>query len=93
MSVRFVKVALFTFLYTISSFALAEAPRFAAGGYQMKSDLLVILTPFFGIAIIALGVLAWIGKIHWGWVASACVGAILVFSNDQIVSWLKGLFT
>lgn len=87
------KYAILAAMVTAYNVAFAAAPRFASGGAELKNDLIVILTPFFGIGIIALGALAWFGKIHWMWCASACFGAVMVFANEQIIQWLRALFT
>lgn len=71
--------------------ALAAQP-FASGSSTLTSDILAIVTPIVGLAIIAVGVLAWFGKIAWHWFAGLVVGIVLVFGNAQIVSWIRSLF-
>lgn len=72
--------------------AHAIAPLFAAGTTTFKNDIIAILTPIFGIAIIAVGVACWFGKISWNWFIGLVVGAILVFGNDQILLWVRTSF-
>ena len=84
---------LFASLMLIGDVALAQASKFASGGNAMKSDLIAILTPIFGIGIIGAGIAAWFGKISWYWFVGLIVGAILVFGNDSIVLMIKGWFS
>src|SRR4051812_32492937 len=70
----------------------AVAGPFTGGTAALKSDLLAIITPFAGIGLIAVGFVCWIGKISWMWLAALIVGIVLVFGNDQVVSWIRGLF-
>jgi type IV secretion system protein VirB2 len=85
------------FLSLVDSFlllpelAFAAAP-FASGGTALSADVLTIVAPIAGIAIIAVGVICWFGKISWFWFAGLVVGIILVFGNAQIVTWIRGLF-
>nr|WP_301950569.1 TrbC/VirB2 family protein [Xanthomonas fragariae] len=51
-----------------------------------------MLSPVAGIAIIAVAVLCWFGKISWYWFVGIVVGIVLFFGKDQIVSWIRGLF-
>ncbi len=84
---------LFVSLMIVGDAALAQAAKFASGGNQMKSDLISILTPIFGIGIIGAGIAAWFGKISWYWFVGLIVGAILVFGNDSIVQMIRGWFS
>ncbi|WP_343125287.1 TrbC/VirB2 family protein [Xanthomonas fragariae] len=54
--------------------------------------MVTILSPVAGIAIIAVAVLCWFGKISWYWFVGIVVGIVLFFGKDQIVSWIRGLF-
>lgn len=78
-------------LSLFSSAALAAQP-FSSGSTTLTADILAIVTPLVGLALIALGVLAWFGKIAWSWFAGFVVGVVLVFGHQQIVSWIRGLF-
>jgi len=78
-------------LSLLSSAASAAAP-FASGATTLTADVLTIVAPIVGLAVIAVGVLAWFGKISWVWFGGLVVGIILVFGNQQVVSWIRGLF-
>lgn len=72
--------------------ALALAAPFSGGTTGLSSDLVTILAPIAGIAIIAVAILCWFGKISWWWFAGIVVGIVLFFGKDQIVTWIRGLF-
>lgn len=78
-------------LLSLPTLASAAAP-FSGGTQGLSSDLLTIVAPIAGIALIAVGVLCWFGKISWWWLAGVVVGIVLVFGKDQIVTWIRGLF-
>ena len=84
-------LTLLAFLVLLPELAFAAAP-FASGGTALSADVLTIVAPIAGIAIIAVGVICWFGKISWFWFAGLVVGIILVFGNQQIVTWIRGLF-
>lgn len=71
--------------------AFAAAP-FAGGTTGLSADILTIVSPIAGLALIAVGVICWFGKISWFWFAGLVVGIVLVFGNQQVVSWIRGLF-
>lgn len=78
-------------LAIIAPMAFAQVP-FAAGATTLTADVLAVVTPIAGLALIAVGVVCWFGKISWMWFAGLVVGIVLVFGNQQIVSWIRGLF-
>lgn len=78
-------------LAAIAPAAFAQVP-FAAGSAMLTADVLALVTPIAGLALIAVGVVAWFGKISWMWFAGLVVGILLVFGNQQIVSWIRGMF-
>lgn len=78
-------------LAAIAPSAFAQVP-FAAGSATLTADILALVTPIAGLAIIAVGVICWFGKISWMWFAGLVVGIVLVFGNQQIVTWIRGLF-
>ncbi len=90
-NLTFAFAALLSLLYLFPEFAHAANP-FSGGAATAKSDILAIVTPIAGIALIAVGLLAWFGKISWWWLAGLVVGIVLVFGNDQVVSWIRGWF-
>lgn len=71
--------------------AFAQSP-FTGGAAQAKTDIIAIIAPIAGIAVIAVGLLAWFGKISWMWLVGLIVGIVLVFGNDQVVTWIRGWF-
>lgn len=79
------------FLSFFSTAVFAGSP-FASGSSTLTADILAIVTPIVGLAVIAVGVLAWFGKIAWSWFAGLVVGVVLVFGHQQIVSWIRSLF-
>jgi type IV secretion system protein VirB2 len=84
-------VALLSLLYLFPEFAHAANP-FSGGAAAAKTDFLAIVAPIAGIALIAVGLLAWFGKISWFWLVGLVVGIVLVFGNDQVVTWIRGWF-
>lgn len=79
-------------LSLLSSAALAGTP-FGPGTNALTSEILAIITPIVGLGLIAVGVLAWFGKIAWSWFAGLVVGIVLVFGHAQIVSFIRGIFS
>jgi type IV secretory pathway VirB2 component (pilin) len=71
---------------------LAQASPFSAGAGAFQGSFLAILTPVAVIAVMALGVAAWMNRISWGWVIVAVIGVVLVFGAPQIVAWVRGMF-
>lgn len=83
-------IALALFVSFFNS-AYAQVP-FAAGATTLTADILAMVTPLAGIAVIAVGAICWVGRISWAWFAALIVGIVLVFGNAQIVSWIRSLF-
>lgn len=81
-----------TLLLSLLSSAAVAASPFTSGSTTLTTDILAIVSPIVGLAVIAVGVLAWFGKIAWVWFAGLVVGIVLVFGNAQIVTWIRGLF-
>ncbi|MEB0014538.1 TrbC/VirB2 family protein [Glaciimonas sp. GNP009] len=73
------------------SLAFAASP-FAGGTTGLSADILTIVAPIAGLALIAVGVICWFGKISWLWFGGLVIGIVLVFGNQQVVSWIRGLF-
>ena len=71
---------------------LAQASPFSTGAGAFQGSFLAILTPVAVIAVMALGVAAWMNRISWGWVIVAVIGVVLVFGAPQIVAWVRGMF-
>ncbi len=66
-------------------------PPFTAAAGGLTADVMTIITPLAGLAVIVIGLLALINVIHWGWLAGALIGIGLIFGHDQVVSWFRGL--
>ena len=74
-----------------ASAALAASP-FSGGTETFKQDLIEILTPVAGIAVLAVGAMCLFGKMSWWWFVGLVIGIVLIFGSDQIVSWIRGAF-
>ena len=72
--------------------ALAQASPFSTGAAAANTSILQILTPIAVIAVMALGVAAWFNRISWGYAIAACLGIVLVFGSQQVVTWVRGMF-
>ena len=72
--------------------ALAQASPFSAGATSFQGSFLAILTPVAVIAVMGLGLAAWMNRISWGWAIMGVVGIVLVFGAPQIVAWIRGMF-
>jgi len=76
--------------------ALAATPAWAGpfdtGASAMQSQVLTVLTPIAVIAVMAMGVAAWVGRITWTWAVSGIIGTVLVFGSPQVVGWVRGMF-
>ena len=84
-------LAVLLFMSFIPDLAFAQSP-FTGGAAQAKTDIIAIVAPIAGIAIIAVGLLCWFGKISWMWLVGVIVGVVLVFGNDQVITWFRGWF-
>ena len=71
---------------------LAQASPFSTGATAFQGSFLAILTPIAVIAVMALGLAAWMNRISWGWAIMGVVGIVLVFGAPQIVVWVRGMF-
>jgi type IV secretion system protein VirB2 len=58
----------------------------------LQSNLLTLLTPVAVILVIALGVMAMVNRISWGWCIAAITGIAIAFGAPQMVSWIRGMF-
>lgn len=72
--------------------AFAQASPFSAGATSFQGSFLAILTPVAVIAVMGLGLAAWMNRISWGWAIMGVVGIVLVFGAPQIVAWIRGMF-
>jgi type IV secretion system protein VirB2 len=72
--------------------ALAQTSPFSTGAAAANTSILQILTPVAVIAVMALGVAAWFNRVSWGYAIAGCLGIVLVFGAQQIVTWVRGMF-
>ena len=79
-------------LLLAASEVLAQASPFSTGAASFQGSFLAILTPIAVIAVMALGLAAWMNRISWGWAIMGIVGIVLVFGAPQIVAWVRGMF-
>jgi type IV secretion system protein VirB2 len=70
----------------------AQTSPFSTGAASFQGSFLAILTPIAVIAVMALGLAAWMNRISWGWAIMGVVGIVLVFGAPQIVAWVRGMF-
>jgi len=73
--------------------ALQISPAFAqftGTGTQATNWVVELLTPIIPLAVAVIGILAWTGRVNWGWFIGAIVGTMLFFGRDQVVSMLRG---
>ena len=70
----------------------AQASPFQTGATALQSNLLTLLTPVAVSLVIALGVMARVNRISWGWCIAAITGIAIAFGAPQMVSWIRGMF-
>jgi type IV secretion system protein VirB2 len=92
---RFGRLALAVALAT-----MAASPAFATGGgtlQPVQSTLQTLVQTLTGpistslaiLAVIALGMLAFVGRLAWGIAGSVIFGIVLVFGSTQIVQFFQ----
>lgn len=64
--------------------------QFTGAGTQATNWVVQILTPIIPLAVAVVGVLAWTGRVNWGWFVGAIVGTALFFGRDQVVTMFRG---
>ncbi len=79
-------------LALVAGDAFAQASPFSDGADAFQGSFLAILTPVAVIAVMGLGLAAWMNRISWGWAIMGVVGIVLVFGAPQIVAWIRGMF-
>ena len=79
-------------LLAVCGEVFAQASPFSAGATSFQGSFLAILTPVAVIAVMGLGLAAWMNRISWGWAIMGVVGIVLVFGAPQIVAWIRGMF-
>lgn len=89
---RSLMFALSPTLFVACQAAWAQASPFQTGATALQSNLLTLLTPVAVILVIALGVMAMVNRISWGWCIAAITGIAIAFGAPQMVSWIRGMF-
>ena len=79
-------------LIAASPGALAQSSPFQTGATALQTNLLTLLTPVAVILVIALGVMAMVNRISWGWCIAAITGIAIAFGAPQMVGWIRGMF-
>lgn len=64
--------------------------QFTGAGTQATNWVVQILTPIIPLAVAVVGILAWTGRVNWGWFIGAIVGTALFFGRDQVVTMFRG---
>lgn len=85
---RAVCFALIAALYAMQ--ATPAFAQFTGAGTQATNWVVQILTPIIPLAVAVVGVLAWTGRVNWGWFVGAIVGTALFFGRDQVVTMFRG---
>lgn len=68
---------------------LAGAEPFAQAPTQAKAYALAILTPIVALVILVIGAMCFAGRIAWGYLGAAFIGAGLIFGHEQIATMIK----
>lgn len=82
-----------SFALLVTLYCLQTSPAFAqftGAGTQATNWLVQLLTPLIPLAVVVVGILAWAGRVNWGWFLSAIVGTALFFGRDQVVTMFRG---
>jgi type IV secretion system protein VirB2 len=77
---------------TLPALATAQASPFLTGATALQSNILAWLTPIAVILVMALGAMAMVNRMSWGWCMGAIVGIAIAFGAPQIVTWVRGMF-
>ncbi len=82
-----------------TAFAACHDPAFAQGGnlQPVQSTLQQLIQVLTGpiatslaiLAVIALGMMAWVGRLTWYFAGSIIFGIVLVFGSTQIVQFFQ----
>jgi len=70
----------------------AQANVFEQGATNLITELTLFALPFAVLAVMAVGILAVIGRISWGWPVGVLLGIALLFGAPQIVGWVRNVF-
>jgi type IV secretory pathway VirB2 component (pilin) len=82
-----------TFVLYASLLALQVSPTFAqftGAGTQATNWFVQLITPIVPLAVAAVGILCFTGRVNWGWFVGGLLGTALFFGRDQVVSMFRG---
>ena len=79
-------------LALVPALAFGQANVFEQGATNLITELTLFALPFAIIAVMAVGILAAIGRVSWGWPISVLLGIALLFGAPQIVGWVRNIF-
>jgi type IV secretory pathway VirB2 component (pilin) len=82
-----------TFALYASLLALQVSPAFAqftGAGTQATNWFVQLITPIVPLAVAAVGILCFTGRVNWGWFVGGLLGTALFFGRDQVVSMFRG---
>ena len=84
--------AVFSLVTLFPALALAQANVFEQGATNLITEFTLFALPFAILAVMALGILAAIGRISWSWPVGVLVGIAMLFGAPQIVGWVRNIF-
>ena len=70
----------------------AQANVFEQGATNLITELTLFALPFAILAVMAVGILAAVGRISWSWPIGVLLGIALLFGAPQIVGWIRNVF-
>src|SRR5687767_2803965 len=72
--------------------AVAQASPIQTGAESVVDELLALALPIAIIAVMVLGLMAFVGRLSWGVAVLCILGVCLVFGAPQLVDWGRSLF-
>jgi type IV secretion system protein VirB2 len=70
----------------------AQASPIQTGAESVVDELLALALPIAIIAVMVLGLMAFVGRLSWGVAVLCILGVCLVFGAPQLVDWGRSLF-
>lgn len=71
---------------------MAQASPIQTGAESVVDELLALALPIAIIAVMVLGLMAFVGRLSWGVAVLCILGVCLVFGAPQLVDWGRSLF-
>lgn len=72
--------------------ALAHAgPPFAQAGTTFSSDARDFVAPFAVGILVVIGVMAFAGRIPWGYFGAFFLGCLAIYGGPQILAWVRAV--